>query len=104
MFNMGPTEIMMILLIALMVFGPKKLPEIGRSIGKSLRQLRSAQDDVKRELKQHLNADDDDGGKAPGWLAGSEAQSQAERETSDVGAAPSPEAGHAASNGQSTTD
>jgi len=68
MFNMGPSEIMVILLIALMVFGPKKLPEIGRTVGKSLQQFRKAQSDIKAELRSHLNPDDETSG-APSTTA-----------------------------------
>jgi TatA/E family protein of Tat protein translocase len=42
MFNLGTPEIIIILAIALLLFGPKKLPEIGRSIGKGLNELRKA--------------------------------------------------------------
>jgi sec-independent protein translocase protein TatA len=38
--NIGPTEIAIVLAIALVVFGPKRLPELGRSIGGGLRELR----------------------------------------------------------------
>jgi len=40
MFNVGPTELMVILILALILFGPKKLPEIGRSLGKGLSEFR----------------------------------------------------------------
>jgi sec-independent protein translocase protein TatA len=50
MFNIGPPEIILILLIALLVFGPKRLPEIGKTIGKGLREFRRATQDVKDEL------------------------------------------------------
>lgn len=42
MFNIGTPELVIILAIALLLFGPKKLPEIGRSIGQGLRELRKA--------------------------------------------------------------
>ena len=45
----GPLELMVILVIALIVLGPKKLPEAARSVGKGM-----------RELKQSLTADDDE--------------------------------------------
>jgi sec-independent protein translocase protein TatA len=57
MFNIGPTELLVILLIALVVFGPKRLPEIGKTVGKSLREFRKATDDIKSEL--NLSADED---------------------------------------------
>ncbi|MBC7343558.1 MAG: twin-arginine translocase TatA/TatE family subunit, partial [Clostridia bacterium] len=37
MFNIGPTELILILVVALIIFGPKKLPEIGRTIGAAVR-------------------------------------------------------------------
>jgi sec-independent protein translocase protein TatA len=55
MFNVGPTELMVILILALIVFGPKKLPEMGKSIGKGLSEFRKAQMDIKREITQGLN-------------------------------------------------
>lgn len=47
MFNIGPTELIVILVIALLVVGPRKLPEMAKTIGKSLREFRKAQDDLK---------------------------------------------------------
>ena len=47
MFNIGPPELLVILLIALIVVGPQKLPELSRSIGRGLRELRRVQDEVK---------------------------------------------------------
>jgi sec-independent protein translocase protein TatA len=42
MFNLGPGEILVILAIALIVLGPKKLPEAGRAIGRGLREFRDS--------------------------------------------------------------
>ena len=55
-------EIFFILFIVVMVFGADKLPEISRSLGKGMRQLRDATDDIKREIqnsadKQGINTD-----------------------------------------------
>jgi sec-independent protein translocase protein TatA len=47
--NVGPLELVVILAIALIVLGPKKLPEVGRSIGKGM-----------REFKDGLTGDNDD--------------------------------------------
>jgi sec-independent protein translocase protein TatA len=55
MFNVGPTELMVILVLALIVFGPKKLPEMGKSIGKGLREFQKAKSDIRREISQGLN-------------------------------------------------
>ena len=40
--NIGPLEIIVILIIALVVFGPKRLPELGRSLGKGIREFRGS--------------------------------------------------------------
>jgi sec-independent protein translocase protein TatA len=40
--NIGPLELLVVLVIALIVLGPKKLPEVGRSIGKGMREFKSA--------------------------------------------------------------
>src|SRR5207302_7626717 len=60
MFNVGPTELIVILLLALLVFGPKKLPEVGRSVGRGLREFRRASDEVRDEIQRGLNMDLDD--------------------------------------------
>lgn len=44
--HVGTPEIIIILAVALIVFGPKKLPEIGRSIGQGLRELKKASRDI----------------------------------------------------------
>ncbi len=50
MFGLGTTEILIVLVIALLVFGPAKLPEIGRQIGGLMREMRRMSDDVRRTL------------------------------------------------------
>jgi sec-independent protein translocase protein TatA len=51
--NIGPLEIVVVLIIALIVFGPKRLPELGRSLGKGIREFRGSlsgeNDDEERE-------------------------------------------------------
>lgn len=42
MANVGPTELIIVLVIALLVLGPKKLPEVGRSVGKGMREFKDA--------------------------------------------------------------
>ncbi len=50
-FNVGPMELIIVLAIALLVLGPKKLPEVGRSIGNGMREFKDsiAGDDNKRD-------------------------------------------------------
>ena len=55
MLNIGPQELILILIVALVVVGPQRLPELGRTIGKTLREFRKIQDDVKDTLKFDLN-------------------------------------------------
>ncbi len=50
MFNLGTTEIVIILVVALLLWGPQQLPEIGKQIGKFLREFRSMSGDVQRAL------------------------------------------------------
>jgi TatA/E family protein of Tat protein translocase len=45
--NLGPTELIIILVIALLVLGPGKLPEVGSALGKSIREFRKAAGDIK---------------------------------------------------------
>jgi sec-independent protein translocase protein TatA len=40
--NIGPLELVVVLVIALLVLGPKKLPEVGRSVGRGMREFRNA--------------------------------------------------------------
>lgn len=40
--NIGPMEIMIVLIIALVVFGPKRLPELGKSVGKGIREFKGS--------------------------------------------------------------
>jgi sec-independent protein translocase protein TatA len=55
LFNIGPTELLVILIIALLVFGPKRLPEMGRQLGKGMREFKdsvSGKDDVEDTIDE----------------------------------------------------
>ncbi|MDZ4827356.1 MAG: Sec-independent protein translocase protein TatB [Actinomycetota bacterium] len=56
--NIGPAEIAVILLVALLVFGPSRLPEISRQVGGAMRELRKMQSTLKAELDDALNVAD----------------------------------------------
>jgi sec-independent protein translocase protein TatA len=55
--SIGFGEILVILLIALIVFGPTRLPEMGRTIGKSLREFRRTASDLRAEIESDLDDD-----------------------------------------------
>ena len=59
MLNIGPQELIVVLIIALIVVGPQRLPELGRALGRALNEFRKIQDDVKDTLRFDLNADHD---------------------------------------------
>jgi Tat protein translocase TatB subunit len=50
MFGIGMTELLVILVIGLIVLGPKRLPELARSLGKGLAEFRRASTDLRREF------------------------------------------------------
>jgi len=54
--NIGFPELLIILAIALLIFGPKKLPEISKSIGRAVREFRRASDDIKDKIEQEIQA------------------------------------------------
>ncbi len=51
MFGLGPTELLIILGVVLLIFGPSRLPEIGRAIGRGLREFRSAANEMEDATK-----------------------------------------------------
>lgn len=58
-FGIGLPEMGLIVVIALLVFGPKKLPEIGRSLGKTLRSFQDASKEFESEFKREAQAIED---------------------------------------------
>lgn len=58
MFGLGVPEIVLILIVALIVFGPKRLPEIGRTLGKTLGEFRKATDDLKNTIEREVQLEE----------------------------------------------
>jgi TatA/E family protein of Tat protein translocase len=78
MFNIGPLELMVILGIALLVVGPRRLPEVGRSIGRGIREFRKAQEEVQKTIQSALNEEPTSTARS---VPGSDAAPQPEGET-----------------------
>jgi TatA/E family protein of Tat protein translocase len=62
MFGIGPLELVVILVVALLVFGPKRVPELARTVGRGLAEFRRASNDLRKtlaldELQQDLRRD-----------------------------------------------
>ena len=52
----GGPEIVIIMLVVVMLFGSKKIPEIARGLGKGMRELKDASNDIKREIRSSANS------------------------------------------------
>jgi TatA/E family protein of Tat protein translocase len=54
--SVGMPELILIFVVALLVFGPKKLPEIGKSLGKGLAEFKRASEDLKKTIEDEIEA------------------------------------------------
>ncbi len=57
--SLGFSEIVVIFLIALIIFGPRKLPELGKSLGRGLSEFKKATNDLKRTWEEEVRAEDE---------------------------------------------
>lgn len=62
MFDIGPEKLVFLLVLALIVLGPGRLPQIARSLGRGLRELQRASSEVQRSLSQALDEPETAGG------------------------------------------
>ncbi|MBW2390194.1 MAG: twin-arginine translocase TatA/TatE family subunit [Deltaproteobacteria bacterium] len=56
MFGIGPVELAVVLVVALLVMGPKKLPELARTVGRGLAEFRRASNDLRRSMDLDLES------------------------------------------------
>lgn len=61
MFGIGPPELIVIFLVVLLLFGGRKIPEIGRGLGRGMREFRKAKDEIQDTFKKE--EDEEDNGK-----------------------------------------
>lgn len=55
MFGLGAGEILIILVLAFLLFGPKQLPEVGRQVGKAVKGLKETADDLRKSVEPEVN-------------------------------------------------
>ncbi len=58
--GLGAPELIVILIIALLVFGPKRLPDMGRSLGKAIREFRNAGKEIQNDIVESIDKEDRD--------------------------------------------
>ncbi|HEV3141721.1 MAG TPA: TatA/E family twin arginine-targeting protein translocase [Vicinamibacterales bacterium] len=56
--SIGMPEMLIILIIALIIFGPRKLPELGRSLGKSLAEFKKASNELRNTLEEEIRIEE----------------------------------------------
>jgi sec-independent protein translocase protein TatB len=59
MFGIGTSEILIILLIALLVLGPKEIPKIARTLGRTMREFQRATDELKHTINSEIDLDEE---------------------------------------------
>ena len=57
--SIGMPELMIILVIALIIFGPRKLPELGRSLGRSLKEFKRASNELQNTLDEEIRIEEE---------------------------------------------
>ena len=60
MWNLGFQELLIIFIIALVIFGPRKLPDLGKSLGRSLAEFKRASNELKRTWEEEVRAEEED--------------------------------------------
>jgi sec-independent protein translocase protein TatA len=88
MFDIGLQELVLIFVIALLVFGPKNLPQLGRSLGRAMREFKRASDEFRSTIETNLEMNEPD--PVPYTPAPSLPAEATAAVTADAGASPDP--------------
>src|SRR5436309_3647485 len=83
--SLGMPELIVIFVIALIIFGPRKLPELGRSLGKSIAEFKRASNELRNTLEEEIRLDEQRAA-----LEASKAATAASQTATAATAAPSP--------------
>jgi sec-independent protein translocase protein TatA len=59
-WNLGFPELVIIFVVALLVFGPRKLPELGKSLGKSLAEFKKATNELKKTWEEEVKTEEEE--------------------------------------------
>jgi TatA/E family protein of Tat protein translocase len=81
MFGLGWQELLIILIIALIIFGPRKLPEIGKSIGQAINGFRESTKKATTEAKKEIDSVKNTIDEATGQTVGGSGQNDTDTET-----------------------
>jgi sec-independent protein translocase protein TatA len=55
--NIGGTELLVVLFVVFLLFGPRKLPELGKSLGKGMREFRNAMKGIQQDIERTTHVD-----------------------------------------------
>ena len=58
--GLGGTEVLLILAVVLIFFGPKKIPELARGLGRGIREFKDATKEIKNEIEESASVKDED--------------------------------------------
>ncbi len=92
MFGIGMPELILILAVALVVLGPKRLPEIARALGRGISEFRKTTEDLKEEIRQ-VEEELEDSSSVPSSTEGSILNEKTETQENPTSSPPPPKSG-----------
>ncbi len=82
--NIGTQEMILILVVVLLLFGGKKLPEMARGLGKGIREFKDASEGIKREVSAQIDKANAEDAKTPDKLTDHNDVAKARHDVSDI--------------------